>query len=207
MNSTGRIERFWPSLLDRVIKAKSSSSHEELPRSVGKPASEDTFRSPLRTREPARPRPVTRHTRPEDDHFISRDELKHCIRRDIHQLFNRPALEASTDLSRHPRMRSSVLNYGIPAIIGQLADDYHGSQDRALLERALEKAIINFEPRLKADTVKVRVTSADKNGFVDPTLPVTFEIHGEVYATPYPEELFLQTTWNVAAGQTSITVA
>ena len=69
------------------------------------------------------------------------------------------------------------------------------------LERMLRDAIRQFEPRLLAHSVKVRVATAsdqmNRNA-------ITFEITGDLWAQPIPLQLFLRTDVDLETGQVSV---
>ena len=75
-------------------------------------------------------------------------------------------------LEDYPEVRASVLNYGIPSIVGVTITDLDPSM-RGGLARVLRDAIVRFEPRLDPDSIVVR-THADKEQMDSRTL--SFEI-------------------------------
>lgn len=138
----------------------------------------------------------------QDDHFLTAEQLRTHVKRDLENLFNATSLESTDPMDAWPRMRRSVLNFGVPDLTGKVASgiDAHG------LERRLRDVILAFEPRLRPDSVQVRVTTATQDGTVDPEKPLKFEILGEIYATPVPEQIFLSSTWDVELNKASIDV-
>ena len=87
----------------------------------------------------------------------SRGELRassmaDSILRDLEWLLNTTRLESSRDLSRWPRVRDSVVNYGVPALTGHMLS----STDLENIEQVLTRIVRNFEPRLRCDSVEVR---------------------------------------------------
>lgn len=170
------VERFWPSLLDRLTETEGGPH------------------------------------RPEDDHFIDRETLRDRIKRDILLLLNSPSLESHLAVSADPavrdgferfdRIRNAVVNYGIPAIVGQQSNLI----DKRVVEVGLRNAIIAFEPRIQPRGLHVRVTNARDDGKVEPSRPIEFEIHGSILATPAPEQLCLRSRWDLALGEASLTV-
>lgn len=139
---------------------------------------------------------------PIDDHFLTAEQLRASVKRDLETLFNATSLESTEDLDAFPRMRRSVLNYGAPDLMGRIASGI----DARALERRLREAIINYEPRMRPDTVKVRVTTVTVDGRADPEKPLKFEIFGEIYATPVPEQVFLSSTWDVELNKATVNV-
>lgn len=84
------------------------------------------------------------------DRFGERD-LRACIQRDIAWLLNDVQLEATTPLDDFPEVRTSVLNQGLPELIGR-ALDAPTMQQRA---REVTAALRAFEQRLRPETITV----------------------------------------------------
>lgn len=139
---------------------------------------------------------------PMDEHFLNAEQLRAHVKRDLENLFNATSLDTTEPLEGWPRMRRSVLNYGAPDITGRIA----AGVDAPALEKRLREVILAYEPRLRPSTVRVRVTTVTDKGKVDPEKPLKFEIMGEIYATPVPEQVFLSSTWDVELNQATIEV-
>jgi len=136
---------------------------------------------------------------------VTPDVLREAVRRDIEMLFNTERLESQpmlTDLEREhiqspadlladfPLVRRSVVNYGVPSFAGKTGDDF----DRKRLSRELRDVLAVYEPRLKRDTIKVRVTTSKKTG-------VRVEIDAVLMLSPVPERLRLSTTIDLDNGR------
>lgn len=136
---------------------------------------------------------------------VTADVLREAVRRDIEMLFNIERLEAQfllTDremantispaelLSDFPLVRRSVVNYGVPSFTGKTGDNF----DRDRLARELRDVLAVFEPRLKRDSIKVRINIDKKTG-------MKIEIDGVLMLSPAPERLRLSTTINLDSGQ------
>ncbi|MFO1065042.1 MAG: type VI secretion system baseplate subunit TssE [Pirellulales bacterium] len=76
-----------------------------------------------------------------------------ALKRDLSRLLNTTALSDSRDLSSWSNVRMSVLNYGVPEITGRSLS----SIDPVLVQRRLKRAIELFEPRLRRESLDVRV--------------------------------------------------
>ena len=126
----------------------------------------------------------TKETR--EARVLSLRELRAAVLRDLQWLFNTVHLEAVEDLDDVPNVKNSVLNYGLPDIGGFS----NISADSLTIERQLAQAIRTFEPRILPNTLRVEVLSKDRRR--DPNT-LAFEIHGELWAQPLPQRLFLQT--------------
>lgn len=102
---------------------------------------------------------------------FNEDALRGTIRRDLGWLFNTTNLASVCDLEHYPNIRSSVLNYGIPAMSGRAVTK------RAIDQRAREirLAILNFEPRFEADLLTVESAEGRER-----ENSITFVINGDV---------------------------
>lgn len=99
--------------------------------------------------------------------------LKATIRRELGWLLNTVQFEALNNLEPYPEVQTSVLNYGLPDLVGltMLKRSLH---ERA---RAIRKAIRTFEPRLDAASLKVDLTDVEPHG-----LSAAFLIQGDITA-------------------------
>ncbi len=129
-----------------------------------------------------------------DQRVLSFRKLKQSVLRDLQWLLNAGCLETTQDLSLYPYVKQSVLNFGIPDLMGTAA----GNADPATLERVLRQAIVNFEPRIIKTTLKVRAKSAGEHN------TVVFEIEGELWAQPLPERLYLKTILDLELGSVEV---
>jgi type VI secretion system protein ImpF len=91
-------------------------------------------------------------------HVITESVLRREVGLDLDALLNTIALESTIDMTAAPYVRKSIINFGIPDIT-------HRSIDEARVADITEEirlAIIDFEPRLAAASVRVtRDTSVD----------------------------------------------
>jgi len=141
---------------------------------------------------------------------VTADVLREAVRRDIEALFNIERFEATvqlTDLEREgieeptaiisqfPLARRSVLNYGVPSFSGNRARDF----DLDALARELREVVAVFEPRLKRDTIRVKVDTGDALG-------MRISIEGTLMLSPIAERLRLSTTINLDNGRASTVV-
>lgn len=99
-------------------------------------------------------------------------ELRASLQRDIAWLLNDIHFEAAVSLDDFPEIRTSVLNQGLPELVGR------SLEAPAMLRRAAEvtTAIRAFEQRLRPDTVVVRFDSTK----VDTQNKLHFSVHGEI---------------------------
>jgi len=120
-------------------------------------------------------------------------QLRASVLRDLAWLLNTDNLAASQSLEEFPLVASSVLNFGIPDLAGLTSS----SVDVGELERSLQQAISDFEPRILADSLSVTVSVADEQ--MDHNA-MTLEIDGELWAKPLPLHLFLKTEVDLESG-------
>jgi type VI secretion system protein ImpF len=89
---------------------------------------------------------------------ITEPVLRQEVGRDVDNLLNSIALESTLDLTDAPYVRKSIINYGIPDIANRTIDE--AAVDH--IPEEIREALINFEPRLAAASVRVtRDTSID----------------------------------------------
>ena len=105
--------------------------------------------------------------------------------------------EITEDLTEVPEVAKSVLNFGVPDLTGSTTS----SVDIPRLERELRTAILNFEPRLLAETLKVTV-DVDREKMSRNAL--TFLIQGQLWAQPLPINLFLSTELDFETGSAAV---
>jgi type VI secretion system protein ImpF len=135
-----------------------------------------------------------------EQRVMSIERLKQSVLRDLSWLLNTEYYEAVHPLDGYPEVRSSVLNYGIPSIVGLTITDLNDTM-RGGLAKTLRDAIVRFEPRLDPDSIVVR-THADKEQMDGRTL--TFEIEAELLAEPAPLRLLLTSVVDLENGHATL---
>lgn len=131
---------------------------------------------------------------------LSLRKLRECVLRDLAWLLNAGNLAATEDLDEYPLVAGSVLNYGMSDFSGRAASGIDASR----MERDLRQAIIDFEPRILRQSVRVHI-SMNREQMSQNTL--TIEIEGELWAQPVPERLFLQTQIDLETGHVTVSEA
>ena len=127
-------------------------------------------------------------------------QLRQAVLRDLAALLKTSNLATIEDLSATPLVAKSTLNYGIPGFAGLLQESSRSNS----LERELAEAIRAYEPRIRPETLKVRSRGARD----DSSIPaLVFEIEGELWAQPLPQQLFLETTIEVETRLAVVTEA
>ena len=128
---------------------------------------------------------------------LSMRQLRKSVLRDLEWLLNTGNLAVTGQLNRCPLAARSVLNYGIPDLSGNTAV----SVTPKALEAVICQAIINFEPRILKDSVRVRVVvSSDQMN----RNAIGFEIEGELWGQPMPTHMFVRSEIDFETGQVSV---
>jgi len=125
---------------------------------------------------------------------ISLKRYREGVLRDIAWLMNSKAHLESEDIASFGEVARSVLNFGVPDLCGQLG----GSMDLRLLEERFIEAIKAYEPRVIPETL--RVTAIRKGESLGPNM-LAFEITGDLWANPVPEQLQIKTHIDLETGQ------
>jgi type VI secretion system protein ImpF len=120
-------------------------------------------------------------------------QLRAGVMRDIGWLLNTVHLQASQDLASHEQVLSSCVNFGIPDLAGSSA----AGRSAEVLEKAVRKALLDFEPRILAHTLQVTVQIQPEQMTRH---AMTFVIEGELWAQPVPLALFLKTEVDLETG-------
>jgi type VI secretion system protein ImpF len=128
-----------------------------------------------------------------DSRFMTLSELREVVKRDLAWLLNTCHLAATEDLSECSEVARSVLNFGVPDLTGVSLN----SIDVGGLERMVRQAIIDFEPRILRDTVRVQafVSEGQMNRNA-----LTFQIEGDLWAEPVPVPIVLESNFDLESG-------
>lgn len=128
---------------------------------------------------------------------ISATRLRDCVTRDMSWLLNCVNLGTSEDLSDYPEVSRSVLNFGIPDLTGRALSGVEAH----VLQRQIRDAILAFEPRLTASTLKVTV---NVDGKCMDRQSLIFNIESEMWAQPIPLNLYLKTEVDLETGKFNV---
>src|SRR5690349_19480034 len=79
-----------------------------------------------------------------EQRVLSMQRLRELVMRDLAWLLNCECFENLQNLDDYPQVRSSVLNFGIPALSGTTIS----GTDLAKLERRVVESVRFFEPRI-----------------------------------------------------------
>jgi type VI secretion system protein ImpF len=139
-----------------------------------------------------------KRTEPPERRVLTLSRLRECTLRDLNWLFNATQLATAQALEAYPHVAGSVVNYGLPAFSGTTAS---GIDIRAM-ETALRQAILDFEPRLLAHSVRVRARMIESEENTHNRL--SFDIECQLWAQPAPIALLLHTDVDLESGQTTV---
>ena len=128
---------------------------------------------------------------------LSISRLKRSVLRDLAWLLNSGNLAATEDLADYPEVTNSVINYGVTGLAGTTAT----STDIPRVEREVRQAILDFEPRILAKSLSVKVVLDDQK--LSQKM-LTFQIEGQLWAQPLPVSLYLSTDFDLETGSTTI---
>jgi type VI secretion system protein ImpF len=134
------------------------------------------------------------------ERVLSLSRYREGVLRDIQWLLNSSAHLEEEGLDDFPQVSHSVFNFGKRDISGLTASSF----DPLALEEEITRAIRLFEPRIDPASVKVRSVAAPEASkrarHPGAYNCLTFEITGELWAHPAPEEFFLRTSLDVETG-------
>jgi type VI secretion system protein ImpF len=135
---------------------------------------------------------------PREARVLSRSRMRQAVLRDLSWLFNATKLEIGASLSKAPYARRSVINFGLPALSGLTAS----TVEIADLERAVRQTILDFEPRILPETLRVKalveLTALDNHNVIG------IQIEGHLWAQPVPMELLIRTEIDLETGRVEI---
>jgi len=134
---------------------------------------------------------VSRESR--DQHVVSMRKYRKAVLRDVEMLFNSRAYPLHDMIYEFDEVAQSVLNYGILDVSGESI--YGGKTSK--LEAQFKQALKNFEPRISHKALSVHMVSSSGTHDIRTLL---FEISGELWAQPLPDQLFIKTEVDLETG-------
>jgi len=135
---------------------------------------------------------------PRERRVLSKNRMRQAILRDLAWLFNTTRMDDDMDGASLPYARRSVVNFGLPALSGQTAS----SIEIIDLEKSIRQAILEFEPRILANTLRVRAVEGAAH--LDNHNIIGVEISGQLWAQPVPLDLLVRTEIDLETGQVQI---
>jgi type VI secretion system protein ImpF len=129
-----------------------------------------------------------------EQRVITAARLRECVTRDIAALLNCTRQWNADELDGLDHVGNSVLNFGIPDLAGAALSGI----DAAVLQDRIRIALLDFEPRLIAETVQVSVSVDDER--MD-SRALSFRIDAQMWAQPMPLGLYLRTDVDLETGE------
>lgn len=139
-----------------------------------------------------------RKTELAEEFAVSPARLREIVQRDLMYLLNSTNLEDDIDFSLYPQVAASVINYGVPPIAG----NYMHEHKWADIEKAIRRAILRFEPRLEADSLKVQPLKKEHARREYNVL--IFEISGRILTEPYPTSFTVQSAFDLETNRINL---
>ncbi len=136
-------------------------------------------------------------TEPRERRVVSMKQMRASVLRDLSNLLNAHALYGCASLDAHPYAAASVVNYGLRDVTGRALS----SLDVSAFARAIESAVVRFEPRIAPQTVRVTPLASAAG---PRCTSVAFLVEGDLWAQPYPERLYFRTELDLESGQVRI---
>lgn len=124
---------------------------------------------------------------------MSMSRYRDGVMRDLRWLLSASNHLESEELHDYPAAEKSGLNFGVRNLCGHMS----GSLDVHQLEREVIDAITIFEPRIDRRTLRVKFQPDVWNGASN---ELAFEIHGDLWAYPAPEQLYIKTKLDLETG-------
>jgi len=128
---------------------------------------------------------------------LSLNRLKRSVLRDLAWLLNSTNLETLEDFDDVPEAKRSVINFGVLDLAGKTVSNTNIPE----LESEIREAILFFEPRILAETLKVNI-NVNRDEMSTKTL--SFDIQGQLWAQPLPISLFLSTELDLETGAATV---
>jgi len=132
-----------------------------------------------------------------EQRVVSLRRYRQGVLRDLYWLLNTSCHPPGDALDEFPEVSRSVLNYGIPDLCGVTSSHIKPSE----IEQHLLHAVQCFEPRISREALSIRVVrdphSTDQNA-------VSFEIEGELWAQPVPDQIYVKTKFDLETGECEV---
>ena len=109
---------------------------------------------------------------------------------ELHGLPTATVKRSDYPFEAYPRVQRSIINYGMPALIGQ--NVY--ALPVKLIEEHLRRAIAGFEPRIRPETMQVKIVS-EQTDKPHPEQPLQIAISGEIMGTDGPLRVIINSLW------------
>ncbi len=135
---------------------------------------------------------------PIENRILSKKKLRQAVLRDLAWLLNATNLGDGVEFIELPYAEHSVINYGVPALSGQIISTVEITQ----LENAIKQAIIKYEPRIMPESLQVEAIVSELQ--LNHHNLINIQIRGDLWAQPTPVELLLRTEIDRETGKVEI---
>ena len=139
-----------------------------------------------------------------DKFFLSTQELKKSVLRDLNWLFNTTGLSALQDLKFFPLAASSVINFGFPNLAGKTAS----SINLAEIEQLMRETLVKFEPRISSETLEVQIIPGHQirsdQHFQGSHNCLVLEVRGVLWGQSRPEPFYIEAKLDLEVGTVKI---
>ena len=139
-----------------------------------------------------------KHKEKRDAVQVDYEVLRAAILRDLAWLLNTVNLESIVDLDGLDEVKKSSINFGVSPLAGLRMSEI----DHINLQNTIRESIINFEPRLMADTLSVQFIN--EGNYLEHHNVLTLIIKGMMWCNPYPREFLLRTSLDLESGHMDI---
>jgi len=136
-------------------------------------------------------------TESREQRVLTTRQLKQSVLRDLSWLLNTAAMDVMVDLANLPFVAHSVLNYGTPGLSGIHLSSINATQ----IQKKFKQAIIDFEPRIFADSLKVELLTVENQMN---SRSLSFNIEGDLWAQPLPIHLYIRSDLDLATNEFTI---
>jgi type VI secretion system protein ImpF len=127
---------------------------------------------------------------------VNESQLRSQLSRDLDILMNTVNFASVIPLDEHENVRVSIVNFGIPDIVNRTIDEARVD----LIVDEIHTAVLDFEPRLIRQTVKVvRDMSVDPD-----TLNIRYLVSGEMSCDPVAVPVEFVADLEVTSGKLSV---
>lgn len=129
-----------------------------------------------------------------EQRVFSMRRLRESVLRDLGWLLNATNLGSRLDADAHAHVARSVLNFGVPDLAGSSVSSID-SQD---LARLVHDAILNYEPRILRNSLRVELAVQDDYASHN---MLSMRIEGELWAIPAPLRILVNTSLDLESGR------
>jgi type VI secretion system protein ImpF len=140
-----------------------------------------------------------RQTEGPGEYTVTRSRMRDIVQRDLAFLLNTTSIEDQIERERYPHAASSTVNFGVPPLAGA----FMATRKWAEIEQIIRRAIVDFEPRLIPDALRIVPLAMGDAETLHNVL--AFEVRGMVHMDPYPLEFMVQSSLDLETSQVNVT--